>query len=238
MAFLIAFLSQVTSSFEWRRDFIKSYLERDIPQMGPRIPAETLRRFWTMLAHVQSGILNASQLAMNIGVSVQSIARYIDLLVDLLLVRRLQPFHKNFGKRLVKSPKIYIRDSGLLHALLAIKNFEPLQGHNIVGASYEGFVIENCLNCLPSQINTYFYRTVVGAEIDLIIEKPDQSLWAIEIKRSMSPKLQKGFFYAQNDLKPERSFVIYPGDERYFLADNVEAIGLKDFLIELKNNFS
>jgi predicted AAA+ superfamily ATPase len=222
-------------SFEWRRDFIKSYLERDIPQLGPRIPSETLRRFWTMLAHVQSGLLNASQLAANLGISVQSIIRYIDLLVDLLLVRRLQPYHTNYGKRLVKSPKVFIRDSGLLHALLGIKDIELLQSHPIVGASYEAFVIENCLNCAPKHTQAYFYRTSSGAEIDLLLELPDQSLWAVEIKRSLAPKLQKGFYYAQADLNPTKSFVIYGGQERYTLTENVEAISLYDFLEELYN---
>jgi predicted AAA+ superfamily ATPase len=221
-------------SFEWRRDFIKSYLERDIPQLGPRIPSETLRRFWTMLAHVQASLLNASQLAQNLGVSVQTITRYIDLLVDLLLVRRLQPFHANIGKRLVKSPKVYIRDSGLVHTLLGIKDAEALQSHPIMGASFEAFVIENCLNCAPLHTNAYFYRTSAGAEIDLLLEMPDKSLWAIEIKRSLSPKVQKGFYYAQVDLKPARSFVIYAGHERYPLAPNVEAISLYDFLKELQ----
>lgn len=222
-------------SFEWRRDFIRSYLERDIPQLGPRIPAETLRRFWTMLAHVQSSLLNASTLAVNLGVSVQSVTRYIDLLVDLLLVRRLQPYHKNGSKRLVKSPKVYIRDAGLLHALLGIKDAEALQSHPIVGASFEAFVMENCLNSAPKHTQAYFYRTSSGAEIDLVLEMPDQSLWAIEIKRSLTPKLQKGFYFAQEDLKPARSFVVYAGHERYFIQDNVEAIGLYDFLRELRD---
>lgn len=221
-------------SFEWRYDFIKSYLERDIPQLGPRIPAETLKRLWTMLAHLQGSLLNASQLAKNLMVSVQTVTRYIDLFVDLLLVRRLQPYHANVGKRLVKSPKVYIRDSGLLHTLLGINNAETLQGHSIVGASYESFVIENCLNCAPPHTNAYFYRTAAGAEIDLLLEMPDRSLWAIEIKRSLSPKLQKGFYTAQEDLKPTKSFVIYAGQERYPMAHNVEAIGLYDFLTELR----
>lgn len=217
-------------SFEWRHDFIRSYLERDIPQLGPRIPSETLRRLWIMLAHIQGNLLNASQLAKNLGVSVQTITRYIDLLVDLLLVRRLQPFHANIGKRLVKSPKVYIRDSGLLHSLLGVKDAEALQSHPIVGASFESFVIENCLNCAPFGTNAYFYRTAAGAEIDLLLEMPDRSLWAIEIKRSLSPKIQKGFYHAQEDLKPDRSFVIYAGKEYYPLNENIEVIGLYDFL--------
>lgn len=220
-------------SFEWRRDFIKTYLERDIPQLGPRIPSETLRRFWTMLAHVQGGIVNASQLANSLGVSTQSITRYIDLLVDLLLVRRLPPYHKNIGKRLIKSPKIYIRDSGLLHALLGIKDSEALQSHPIVGSSFETFVIENCLNCMPKYSQAYFYRTSAGVEVDLVLEIPNQKLWIVEIKRSLVPKLGKGFYSAKADLKPDKSFVIYGGIERYKLAEGVEAISLNDFLQEL-----
>lgn len=221
-------------SLGWRRDFIRSYLERDIPQLGSRIPAETLRRFWTMLAYVQGSILNTSTLAVNLGVSVQSIGRYIDLLVDLLLVRRLQPYHKNVGKRLIKSPKIYIRDSGLLHALLGIKDLETLQSHPIMGASFEAFVIENILNSAPKHTHAYFYRTSSGAEIDLVLEMPNQSLWAIEIKRSLAPKLQKGFYFAKDDIKPSRSFVIYAGQERYTMKENVEAISIYEFLKELR----
>jgi predicted AAA+ superfamily ATPase len=220
-------------SFEWRKDFIKTYLERDIPQLGFHIPSETLRRFWTMLAHVQGGLLNASQLANNLGVSVQSVTRYIDLLVDLLLVRRLPPYHKNIGKRLIKSPKIYIRDSGILHALLGIKDAESLQSHPIVGVSFETFVIENCLNCMPRHSQAYFYRTSSGAEIDLVLEMPDQTLWIIEVKRSLVPKPGKGFYSAKADLSPHKSFVIYGGKERYQLTEGVEAISLNDFLEEL-----
>lgn len=233
-----SFLARSDSlSFDWRRDFISSYLERDIPGLGHRIPSETLRRFWTMLAHVQGALLNASNLANSLGISVQTITRYIDLLVDLLLVRRLQPFHVNVGKRLVKSPKVYIRDSGILHALLGVRDFEALQSHPIMGASFESFVIENCINCAPRGTNAYFYRTSSGAEIDLLLEMPDQSLWAIEIKRSLSPKLQKGFHYAKEDLNPKRSFVIYAGSERYPLASDIEAISLYDFLLELQQNW-
>lgn len=222
-----------TFSYKWRKDFIKSYLERDIPQFGSRLPAETLRRFWTMLAHVQGGLLNAAQLALSLGVSVQSVLRYLDLLVDLLLVRRLSPYHTNVGKRLVKSPKVFIRDTGLLHALLGLPDQETLLGHPILGASFETFVIENCLNCAGDDVHGYFYRSAAGAEIDLVLEFADQTLWAVEVKHSLSPKLQRGFFHAREDLQPERSFVIYPGKERYPLREGVEAICLKDFLGEL-----
>lgn len=220
-------------SFKWRLDFIRSYLERDIPLLGPRVPAETLRRFWTMLAHSQGSILNVSQIASNIGVSGQTIARYADLLVDLLLVRRLQPYYTNIKKRLIKSPKTYIRDSGLLHALLGIQNQEILFSHPIVGASWEGFVIENCLNCAPPFTNGYFYRTSAGAEVDLILELPNKDLIAVEIKKGLSPKVEKGFFYVLEDIQPKKAFVIYGGSERYPLKESVEMIGLKDFLTEL-----
>ena len=222
-------------SFEWRLDFIKSYLERDIPQLGPRIPTETLRRFWTMLAHLQGSIANFSQIGSSIGLSGQSITRYVDLLVDLLLVRRLAPYHANIKKRLIKSPKIYVRDSGLMHTLLNIRTMEELLENPIGGASWEGFVIENCLGSAPSTTNAYFYKTSSGAEIDLLLELPNKELWAIEIKKGYVPKVEKGFYSALEDIQPHRSFVIYGGTERYHMAQNVDAIGLEDFLAILRD---
>jgi predicted AAA+ superfamily ATPase len=213
-------------SLKWRKDFIRTYLERDVPMLGPRIPAETLERLWTMLAHGQAALLNASQLASSLMVSAQTLTRYVDLLVDLLLVRRLRPFHSNQGKRLVKSPKIYVRDSGIVHALLNIGDRTTLAGHPVVGASWEGFVIENLINAAPARTVPGFYRTGAGAEIDLVLELPGGRLWAIEIKRGLAPKLQKGFHHAREDLKPERSFVVYSGTERYPLSEGVVAIGL------------
>lgn len=213
-------------SLKWRKDFIRTYLERDVPMLGPRIPAETLERLWTMLAHGQGGMLNASQLATALMASAQTVTRYIDLLVDLLLVRRLRPFHSNQGKRLVKSPRVYVRDSGIVHALLNIGDRTTLAGHPVVGASWEGFVIENLINAAPARTVPGFYRTAAGAEIDLVLELPGGKLWAIEIKRGLAPKLEKGFHHAREDLKPERSFVVYSGSERYPMAKNVEAIGL------------
>ncbi len=211
----------------WRENFIRTYLERDIPQLGPRIPAETLRRFWTMLSHSQSGLLNAAQLARSLSVDGKTIARYLDLMVDLLLVRRLTPFHTNAKKRMVRSPKVYVRDSGLVHALLGIESLEQLYGHPIMGASWEGFVIENLLSVLPWSVKAFFYRTFAGAEIDLVLELSEGNLWAIEIKRGLSAKPEKGFYYACEDLEPSRAFVVYSGDERYPIADGVEAIGLR-----------
>jgi len=220
-------------SLKWRKDFIRTYLERDVPMLGPRIPAETLERLWTMLAHGQGGMLNASQLATALMASAQTVTRYIDLLVDLLLVRRLRPFHSNQGKRLVKSPRVYVRDSGIVHALLNIGDRTTLAGHPVVGASWEGFVIENLANAAPARTVPGFYRTAAGAEIDLVLELPGGKLWAIEIKRGLAPKLEKGFHHAREDLKPERSFVVYSGSERYQMAENVEAIGLSQLAAAL-----
>ncbi|HNH13939.1 MAG TPA: DUF4143 domain-containing protein [Rhodocyclaceae bacterium] len=213
-------------SLRWRRDFIRSYLERDIPQFGPRIAAETLRRFWTMLAHHQGGLLNTAQFAGNLGVDVKTAGSYLGLLVDLLLVRRLPPWHTNLGKRLVKSPKVYIRDSGLAHALLNVADKETLLAHPVLGASWQGFAIENLIANAGDMAQAHFYRSSSGAEIDLLLAWPDGRLWAIEIKRSLTPKPERGFHAACSDLAPERRFIVYPGDERYRLAEDIEAIPL------------
>jgi predicted AAA+ superfamily ATPase len=211
-------------SLRWRQDFIRSYLERDIPQFGPRIAAETLRRFWSMLAHHQGGLLNTAQFARNLGVDAKTAATYLDLLVDLLLVRRLPPWHAKLGKRLVKSPKVYVRDSGLVHALLGIADKEALLAHPVVGQSWECFVIENLLACAPDGVQGHFYRSSSGAEVDLLLAWPNGELWAIEIKRSLAPKLERGFHSACADLKPARKLVIYPGTETYRLAEDIEAM--------------
>lgn len=220
-------------SLRWRQDFIRTYLERDIPQFGPRIAAETLRRFWNMLAHLQGCLLNTAQLARNLGVDAKTATGYLDLLVDLLLVRRLPSWHANLGKRIVKSPKVYVRDSGLVHALLNIPDKETLLSHPIVGQSWECFVIENLLDCLVGKAQGYFYRTSGGAEIDLLLSWPNGSLWAIEIKRSLSPKLERGFHAACADLQPTKKFVVYPGAERYRMTADIEAISLKELASEL-----
>ena len=213
-------------SHRWRLDFIRTYLERDIPQFGPRIAAETLRRFWTMLAHHQGGLLNTAQFARNLGVDGKTAAAYLDLLVDLLLVRRLPPWQANLGKRLVKSPKVYVRDTGLLHALLSIPDKETLLSHPVIGASWEGFVVENLLNAAPEDVQGYFYRSSGGAEIDLLLAWPNGDLWAIEIKRSLTPQVERGFHSACADLKPARKLVIYPGAESYRLAEDVQVMSL------------
>lgn len=213
-------------SLQWRENFIRTYLERDIPQLGPRIAAETLRRFWTMLAHHQGGMLNVAQLARNLGVDAKTANSYIGLMCDLLLVRRLQPWHANIGKRLVKAPKVYVRDTGLLHALLGIGTRDQLLSHMVVGASWEGCCIENLLSCAPRGVTAYFYRTSGGAEIDLLLAWPGGDLWAVEFKRSLSPKLERGFHSACEDLKPTHKWVVYPGHEAYPLAADVQAISL------------
>ena len=216
------------ASFAWRKDFIRTYLEREIPMLGPRIPAETLERLWTMLAHNQGCLLNASRLAGALMVSAQTATRYIDLLVDLLLVRRLQPYHHNAGKRIVKSPKVYLRDSGLVHALLGIPDFNALAGHPVVGGSWEGFVVENLLAVAPDGTLASFYRTGAGAEIDLVLEVPGQGTWAIEIKRGLAPRPEKGFYIACEDIQPARRFVVYSGNDRYPIRDGAEVIGLPE----------
>lgn len=216
-------------SLSFRRNFIRTYLERDVAQFGRRIPSETLGRLWTMLAHGQGTLLNASKLAAGLSVTAPTVGSYIDLLVDLLLVRRLPPFHANVRKRLVKSPKVYVRDSGLVHALLGITTHNALAGHPVVGASWEGFVVENLMAVAPPRTTASFYRTAAGAEIDLLLELPGEPRpWAIEIKRGLSAGLTKGFHNALGDLTPERSFVVHSGNERFPLAKDVEAIGLRE----------
>jgi predicted AAA+ superfamily ATPase len=220
-------------SLKLREDFIRTYLERDVPQFGPRIPAETLERFWTMLAHGQGTLLNASRLAAGLSVKAPTISRYIDLLADLMLVRRLPPFHANTGKRLVKSPKIYVRDSGILHALLGIEDHNALAGHPVVGSSWEGFVIENLLAAAPERTLATFYRTSAGAEIDLVLDLPKGERWAIEIKRGLTAKPEKGFHLACEDLRPARRFVVYSGDMRFPVSTELEAIGVRELAATL-----
>jgi predicted AAA+ superfamily ATPase len=222
-------------SLAWRLDFIKTYLERDIPQLGPRIPAETLERFWTMLAHNQGTVLNASQLARNLEVSSVTVGRYLDLMVDLLLVRRLQPWTFNVGKRLVRSPKVYIRDSGIAHALLNIYTYNNLLGHPVIGGSWEGFVIENILSVAPPRVQPFYYGTPGGAEIDLILEFSPTEKWAIEIKRSSSPSLSKGFHIACEDVKPQRRYVVYSGKDRFTMSEDITAISLSGLMQEILN---
>jgi predicted AAA+ superfamily ATPase len=213
-------------SMEWRRDFIRTYLERDVPQFGSRIAAETLRRFWTMLAHNQAQVLNAANLARGLGVDGKTVAGYLDLLVDLLLVRRLPAWHRNVGKRLVKSPKVYVRDSGIAHALLGIRDKETLLGHPVVGQTWESFIIETLIAAAPDGTEAHYYRTSNGTEVDLVLALPGGKLWAIEVKRSSAPGIDRGFHAACADLNPQKRFVVYPGTERFALDDTTDAIGV------------
>jgi uncharacterized protein len=213
-------------SLEWRRDFIRTYLERDIPQFGSRIPAETLRRFWMMLAHNQSQMLNAASLGRGLGVDGKTVAGYLDLLVDLLLVRRLPVWHRNVGKRLVKSPKVYVRDSGIAHALLGIRNKEALLGHPVVGQTWESFITETLIAAAPEGTEAHYYRTATGVEVNLVLTLPGGNIWAVEIKRSSAPSVERGFHIACADLKATKRFVVYSGNERFPLNAETEAIGV------------
>jgi uncharacterized protein len=220
-------------SMDWRRDFIRSYLERDVPMFAPRMPAETIGRLWTMLAHAQGTPLNQSRLASSLGVTSPSVARYVDLLVDLLLVRRLRPWAGNVGKRLVRTPKVYIRDSGITHALLEISTFEDLLGHPVAGPSWEGFAVENLITAAGDRRTPYFYRTEDGAEIDLLFERAGKPEIAVEIKRSSAPTLSRGFHLARETLRATESYLVHSGGETWPLAEGVTAIGLADLMRRL-----
>jgi predicted AAA+ superfamily ATPase len=214
-------------SLRWRLEFIRSCLEHDLPRFAPRIPAERLRRLWTMLAHHQGGLLNVAQFGRNLGVDTRTAGSDIDLLVNLLLVRRLPPWQTDVGKRLTKAPKAYVRDSGLVHALLAIGGKETLLSHPVVGASWEGFAIEQLLAAAPRGSSAYFYRTSGGAEIDLLLSLPGDRLWAIDMKRSLTPRPDRGFSSACADVKPERRFLVYAGEESVQLGDDILATPLR-----------
>ena len=224
-------------SLEWRLNFIRTYLDRDMPQFGPRIPAETLRRFWTMLAHNQGQIHNAAALARGLDVNGVTIARYLDLMVDLLLVRRLPPWTSNLGRRLVKAPKVYVRDSGVCHALLGIETMDQLLGHPVIGSSWEGYVIENMISALPRRASCGYYRTSGGAEIDLVIDLGVGEVWAVEIKYSSAPTVSKGFHSACEDLRPNRKFVVHAGKESFPLARDIRAVTLPAMVDRLVQSY-
>ncbi len=214
------------NSMLWRQDFIRTYLERDVSQFGPRISPQVLRRLWGMLAHQQGAVVNVAQLARNLEVDAKTAHNYINLLTDLLLLRRLPAWHGNIGKRLVKSPKIYLRDSGLVHALLGVANKEQLLSHPALGASWEGYCIENILSKIPQSVQASFYRNSYGAEIDLLLTWASGDVWAIEIKRSLAPKLEKGFYAACEDVKPTRRLLVYAGTDTYPLGEGVHVMSL------------
>jgi len=215
-------------AYAWRQDFIQTFLQRDLPQMGVSVAADTLHRFWRMLAHLQGQLFNASQLGLSLGgASHSTAARYLGLLVDTMLVRRLEPHLPNVGKRLVKSPKTYIRDSGLLHALLNIASLSDLQGHPIVGASWEGFVVEQIAAHLPEGAQLGFYRTAAGAELDVVVQVGQRSL-GLEVKFASAPTVTKGFWQARNDLQPTRTVVVAPVERRFPLKDGVDVVPVGD----------
>ena len=217
----------------WRANFIDTYLHRDIPQFGPRIPAETLRRFWTMLAHDQGTPCNTARLGRSLAVDAKTVARYLDLMVDLLLVRRLPPFHANVAKRLVKSPKVYIRDSGIVHTLLRLDDEETVLGHPVAGFSWEGFVIENVLRVVPERTEASFYGTATKVEVDLVLELPKGRRWAIEIKRGLAT-MDRALRVAFDDVQPDRAIVVHGRDGRFPKGGGVEAMDLAALLHDLR----
>ena len=220
-----AFLAPTNArSLAWREAFIDTHLQRDLPALGVRIPATAMRRFWEMLAHFHGQLWNASKIAASLGVTAPTTKHYLDTLEDTFMIRQLPPFAGNLKKRLVKSPKVYLRDSGLLHALLRIGSTDELLGHPIAGASWEGWVIEQALAASGTNTGASFFRTAAGAEIDLVLEKPRGRRIAIEIKLSTAPKPTRGFWTGIADLKPSEAYVVYPGKERYPLGQGVDAL--------------
>ncbi|MBI5901657.1 MAG: ATP-binding protein [Rhodocyclales bacterium] len=211
------------ASLRWREAFIATYLERDIPALGPRIPATTLRRLWTMLAHGQGGLLNQSRLAASLAVSGQTVARYIDLLCDLMLVRRLPAWHGNVGKRLVRAPKVYVRDSGLVHALLGLADLQAVLAHPVAGSSWEGMVIEQLL-AAARNAEASFYRSSHGAEADLVLSFRNGETWVVEIKRSSAPVVSRGFHLAAADVGATKKLVVAPVTAPYPMRDGVDVM--------------
>lgn len=215
-------------SFSWRQQFLQTFLERDLPQLGIQIPAIALRRFWHMLAHYHAQIWNASELARALAVNESTVRRYLDLLTGVFMTRQLAPWHENLGKRQVKAPKVYLRDSGLLHALLGIPNRRELEYHPKVGASWEGYAVEEVLKAMQAD-EAYYWATHNGAELDLLLFKKGKRI-GVECKRADAPTLTPSMRIAMEDLKLDRLHVVYPGDVGYKLADNVDVVPLADFV--------
>ena len=220
-------------SMIWLRDLIRSYLESDVPQLGFNVSSQKLRRLWTMLAHLQGETINASKLGTNLEVSRPKINEYIDVLTGLHLVRRVEPWIKNVKKRLIKSPRYYIKDSGILHRLLGISTYDQLLSNPILGKSWEGFVIENIHSVLPPLAETYFYSTVAGAEIDLVIKMPSDDIWAVEIKYGKAPKLGKHFSQTCDDVGATSRFVVYGGEDEFPIGGGTRMISLRGILQKL-----
>ena len=231
-----ALVTTESKSVAWRESFIRTFLERDLREITPRIPSETVRRLWTMLAHANGSLLNAAELARALAIDGKTVSRYIDLLSDLFMVFRLPPWHASTRKRLVRSPRVFICDSGIVHSLLGIDSYDALLSHPVAGASWEGFVIQQVRSVLPQQARTHFYRSAGGAEVDLVIEMPQGERWAVEIKRGLTPKIGRGFREACGELRPSRRFVVYSGRERFPVDAEVEAVGVAELLRELARN--
>jgi uncharacterized protein len=222
-----SFLEKDTSlSIEWRQSMIQTYLERDIPQLGIQIPTLRLKRFLQMIAHVHGQLWNASMIAQNLGISTQSVNYYLDILEETFILRRLTPYFTNIKKRLIKSPKIYIRDSGILHALMNITSYDEISSSPFIGNSWEGFVIEQLINNAPKKYEAVFFRTVAGAEIDLVFLKAGVPCIAIEIKYSLTPKVSQGFWNALTDIQCNKAYIVYPGKDSYLMKKNLEVIPL------------
>jgi predicted AAA+ superfamily ATPase len=220
-----------TISVQWRDNFVMTYLQRDLSVMGfdTRLPALTLRRIWQMLAHSHGHMINLSQIATNLELSRQAVKRILDIFCDTFMVRMLPPFHGNLKKRLVKSPKVYIRDSGILHTLLGLQDWAALLGHSCVGMSWEGFCLEQVLNRMPGSWSASFYRTQAKAEIDLVLQKSyGEPPVLIEFKHAQAPKLSKGFWSSHHDLQPQASYIVYPGTRAYPVGRDIEVLPLLD----------
>lgn len=220
-------------AMDWLENLVRTYLERDIPQMGFHVPATRLRRLWTMLAHLQGETVNYSKLASNLEVDAKTVTNYIDILVDLLLVRRLEPWHTNVKKRLVKSPRYYVRDSGILHRLLGINSNDALLSNPVLGKSWEGFVIENIHSILPNRAETYFYRTAAGAEIDLVVKMPSSEIWAIEIKYGVAPKIGKHYSQTCDDVGATYKYILYGGEDEFPVGHDIQIISLPGLMERL-----
>ena len=224
------------TSIDWLENLIKTYLERDVPQMGFQVPAARLRRLWIMLAHLQGETVNYSKLAANLEIDGKTVTHYIDILTDLLLMRRIEPWHVNVKKRLIKSPRYYVRDSGILHRLLGIADDDALLSNPILGKSWEGFVVENIHSTLPRFAETYFYRTAAGAEIDLVIKMPNAEIWAVEIKYGVAPKIGKHYSKTCDDIGATHKFVVYGGDDEFPIGDNVWMVSLPKIIERLNSS--
>lgn len=225
--FPLSFLAKnKQASYEWRSYFIQSFLERDIPQLGIRIPAHVLRRFWTMLAHYHGQVWNAADLARSMGTKEDTARKYLDILTGAFLVRQLPPWFVNIGKRLVKSPKVYIRDTGILHTLLGLKDRLQIQSHPKLGFSWEGFVLEQVIGVTRAEKEVYFYKTHGGAELDCLLIRNGKK-YGFEFKYEDSPVVTKSMYIVFQDLKLEKLFVIYPGARTYPLAKGIEVVSLQ-----------